>query len=253
MCSEEQVPVGSLCLTPLVVAGANNEAEPASPGPLARPCLRATCPDGLALGGGFALENMFAHASHRDPEMEGWNVCAGPEGGVPPNLAQAHVRCANATGDVIVNTETFAVSGASGLACHEAQCPAGTTLIGGGGRWGPNFVFQGSEPRLDGTAWEVCGLAAGVDLTVEVDAHCAVLPPGAEAAVYEDVQPVSIGETGCAQVGCSDGIAITGGVNAGISMVPVRSFPDGEQWVSCGRSAGNFTVDVRSRVLCLSY
>ena len=243
--------MGSLCLAPLVIVGVGTQVHPPNPTAFGAPCLTTTCDDGLALGGGFLLEGVSVHGSHRGEDMETWVVCGGEEPKASPTDWQSFAQCALGSGDIVVNTEVHAIDGSEGLTCFDAACPPGTTLVGGGGRWGPSFGFQGSEPTDDGAQWEVCGSGTGAMAVIEVDAHCAVLPEGAETHVVEDVQSVAGGDVGCAHASCSKGFPIAGGVNTAITMTAIGSYPEPNQWTSCGRADANFNVQVQSRVLCL--
>ena len=255
-CPPGEVLVGSLCVAPLNVRGAFTVAQPNAPEPTAgAPCIHAECPSGRPLGGGFTLDGLLAHATHRDADMVSWTTCAGPDPEDDNDLWQAYGRCVEAEGDVFVLTETYDLTGDEGTACYDIDCPAGSTLVGGGGRWGPSFEFQGSEPDEDGSHWRVCGSGTAVPAEVEVDAYCAVLPAGAQTAVFtESVEVEGGGMSDCVEVSCPSGVAISGGGFGVVTSVMEASHPlsnDSDGWRACGRADGIFTLTVRARVLCL--
>lgn len=253
-CRENEVQVGSLCLVPLDVESVVTDTEPDGFAPLdGESCLVATCSDGSALGGGFLLQGALAYGSHREAGGDAWRVCGDAEPEATPNAWQSFARCAVGGGDVLVNTETYELDGGEGLNCFESLCPAGTTLVGGGGRWGPTFGFLGSEPAdlATGMQWQVCGVGGGAASVVEVDAYCAVLPGGMTVGMYEEVQPIQPGDSGCAESSCPGGMMLGGGVGGAVTSTVLASYPTADRWVACGRPDFASAVNVRSRVLCL--
>lgn len=254
VCQPGEVQVGSLCLAPLTVSDVLTVTEPNSVQPSGGdPCVRAECIDGRPLGGGFVLEGLRAFASHRDMDMTSWTTCAGPDPEGEGDGWQGFAQCAVSEGDIFVTSESYELDGDEGASCFDLDCPGGTTLVGGGGRWGPDFVLQGSGPTENGERWQVCGSGAMVPTTIEIDAYCAVLPPERTTQVFEESAPVGPGTEGCVQVACPGGLALAGGGFVGITATQVASHPvPGMQgWNACSRVDGNFNVDVRARVLCL--
>ena len=256
MCPPGEVLVGTLCVAPLVVSDAFSVVAAPVPSPSGgAPCIQAECPDGRPLGGGFTLDGLLAHASHREAGMTSWNMCAGPDPDNDNDLWQAYGRCVVAEGDVFVVTESYDLDGDEGTSCYDVDCPTGSTLVGGGGRWGPNFEFQGTEPDEDGSHWRVCGSGDMQPTEVEVDAYCTVLPDGSETAVFtESVEVEGGGTSECVDVSCPSGVAISGGGFGVVTSVAEASHPlagDVDGWRACGRADGIFTLTVRARVLCL--
>lgn len=256
-CPGSEVLIGTLCVEPLVVTDAFTVVDPATLLPILDdpPCLRAECSESRPLGGGFVLDGLLAHASHRTADMIAWTTCTGPDPQDPSALGQGYARCTEAQGDVFVVSETYLLEGDEGTSCYDVQCPPGSTLVGGGGRWGPDFEFQGSEPDEDGSHWRVCGSGMLQPAEVEVDAYCTVLPRGAQTSVYtESVEVEGGGSSDCVEVTCPTGIAVSGGGFGVVTSVIEASHPlpgQANGWRTCGRADGIFSLTIRARALCL--
>lgn len=255
MCPPGEVQVGMRCVAPLVVSEAFTVAEPLDPVPSnGAPCIQAECPNGRPLGGGFVLDGLLAHATHQEADVY-WTTCAGSDPDDDSDLWQGFARCSEAEGDVFVVSEGYDLDGDEGTTCYDVACPEGSTLVGGGGRWGSSFVFQGSEPNDDGSRWQVCGLGGMEPTEVEVDAYCAVLPPGAETVVLtESVELDGGGVSDCVEVSCSTGVAVSGGGFGVVTSVIEASHPlpnEADGWRVCARADSFFTLTVRARVLCV--
>ncbi len=249
-CEADRVEIDEMCLTPLSVSNAFSVIGGIGGGAFddAMPCLEASCGMDLPLGGGFEVTDVAPHSSHANFGAGSWDICGAA--GEEPNTWDVSARCAVAEGDVFTETEPYALAD-DFLGCVDAGCPADTSLVGGGGRWGPNFEVTGSRPTRDGH-WEVCGRGLGNGPEVEVDAYCAVLPAGASIQLAEEIELVDSVTLGCAQAVCPSGIAIAGGGDGGsISATFEVSRPTdaGEAWMTCGR-ANLPSGEIRSRVLC---
>lgn len=256
MCPPGEVLIGTLCVAPLVVSDAVTVVAPPDLAPSGgAPCIPAECLSGRPLGGGFAFDGLLAHSTERDADMVSWTTCAGPDPENDNDLWQGYARCSEAEGDVFVVSESYDLDGDEGTSCYDVTCPEGSTLIGGGGRWGPTFEFQGSEPDDDGSHWRVCGSGGNEPTEVEVDAYCTALPEGSEVAVFtESVEVEGGGTSDCVEVSCPAGIAVSGGGFGVVTSVIEASHPlpgDAEGWRACGRADGIFTLTVRARVMCL--
>ncbi len=254
-CPRGEVLIGALCVAPLVVTDAVTVVAPPDPSPTGgAPCIQAECLSGRPLGGGFAFDGLLAHSAHRNADMVSWITCAGPDLENDDELWQGYARCSEAEGDVFVVSESYELDGDEGTACYDVTCPDGATLIGGGGRWGPTFDFQGSEPDDDGSHWRVCGSGGMEPTEVEVDAYCTALPEGSEVAVLSESVEVPGGMSDCVDVSCPTGIAVSGGGFGVVTSVLEASHPlpgDADGWRACGRADGIFTLTVRARVMCL--
>lgn len=255
-CQVDQVMVLGECLSPLVVTGAFTVEDPGAPAPIDEPCIRADCTDALPLGGGFNATGVDLHASHRAMGVRDWVNCGAADPDVSPNTWQAYARCTEGSGNALVLTETYAIPNEAGPTCYEARCPKLTTLVGGGGRWGPEFRFGGSLPHDDDpNVWLVCGHGADAAVALEVEAYCAVLPEGTGISVHEEtVQVVGGGGSACVEVGCTPGgVAVSGGVDTAFDIMIEASHPDPtlEGWVACARNELAFNVEMRAKVMCV--
>jgi len=241
-----------MCLTPLSVSNAFSVIGGVGGGTFDElvPCLTASCGLDLPLGGGFDLTNVALHAGSADLESGDWGICGAATG--EPSAWNVSAQCVVAQGDVFVVTGVFPFDDDE-LGCREVECPAGTSLVGGGGRWGSNLSVNTSEPTVDGLHWEVCGGGLGDAPQLEVDAYCAVLPDGASTEVVEETQLVDSETLGCAQANCPQGTALAGGGSGGLVAatfeVSQPAVGGAQGWLACGR-ANLVTGEIRSRVLC---
>ncbi|MGH1347172.1 MAG: hypothetical protein ACRBN8_36760 [Nannocystales bacterium] len=247
-CAPGQVEVDGTCLSPLEISSAFSVSGIGGPFNEGTPCLSTSCGPDLPLSGGFEVDNVDLHSSAADFEAGSWDICGASAGN--PDAWNVFARCAVAEGDLLTVTEVEVLDD-DAVVCVDAGCPMGTSLVGGGGRWGSNFALTASQPTLDGH-WEVCGRGLGGAPQVEVDATCAVLPVGASIQLVEVTEPVELATVDCAQAACKAGLAIAGGGNGGTLAATLevsRAMEDGQAWMACGRA--NFSSgQIRARVLC---
>lgn len=247
-CAEDRVEIDGMCLEPLAVTSAFTNGGVDAPFDEAMPCRSASCDADLPLSGGFDVANVALHSMGADFDERAWSTCGATSGELSSWTVWA--RCVVAQGDVFVVTETHELADDE-TGCLDAGCPPDTVLVGGGGRWGENFAVTGSRPT-DDEHWEVCGLGLGDGPQVDVDAYCAVLPPGASVDFVESVEPVDTETLGCAEATCPAGVLIAGGGDGGLlsaSFEVSRPTNTDDGWTTCGRAnVGN--GQIRSRALC---
>ncbi|CAN0483283.1 unnamed protein product, partial [Laminaria digitata] len=118
-------------------------------------CTSVECPSGFEpISGGFVTSVPYATDTNRT-HGNGWNVC-----GVASDTGtrNARVLCIDEDARVITREKQSLHQGlgGGGRECLIATCPAGKTVLSGGGEFN-DVSFDRNAPVSGQEAWEVCG------------------------------------------------------------------------------------------------
>lgn len=230
------------------------ESEVDHPG-TADACLSVECPpQTTVIGGGYFTLGVALTEARANPDGNAYQICGDAVDGAMFNRWNVFAQCAAIEGDLLYEVSaTPEVVAADADDCRTANCPDGTVLLGGGGRWPAWFRVTDMRP---GSGWRICGAAEGAEAQVEFHYTCGVLAPNASTFVVESEATAMPAETQCATATCPPAdLVLGGGAGAGDGfevLVSQREIsPIDKSWRGCARASAAIGGQVFATALCL--
>ncbi|MGB7538962.1 MAG: NBR1-Ig-like domain-containing protein [Anaerolineales bacterium] len=212
----------------------------------------AVCDDGTVVTGGGFQVNIGMHVYTQAKNGNGWAVVVKNNTGTAQNL-KVYAICL--TLPSISSTQvsaTATASGAGGIGTAAANCPAGSTVTGGGftGKAdGSLWTFFSSQ---EGNGWKVSALnSAAGNQTFDVYAVCLSGAPVTVTMQTGD-KDLAPGATALVETSCPAGQVITGGgwvVSNDLTVF--AALMSGSYWRVYVKNNGTHTRAFQARAMCL--
>ncbi len=217
-------------------------------------CLSVTCPpQTTVIGGGFFRLGVALTEARAVAEDNAFRICGDVVAGAPASRWNVFAQCAAVEGDLLYRvSETPDTIAADASECRTVNCPAGTTLIGGGGTWPSWWSISDMRP---GSGWRICGTAQGAAAEIEFHTTCAVLADASTLVVDGEATALP-SETQCATATCpATDLVLGGGAAAGEDFTVLVSqreiSPIDKTWRGCARAPEFIGGQVFTSALCL--
>ena len=142
--------------------------------------------------------------------------------------------------------------------CVRAQCPGGTTLLGGGGEWSPSINLTQDSPQTEGASeasWVVCGTAGALEGTMRAVAVCGDVPHDMETLV--ETLSLAAEQQECLQVSCPEEMSVVSGgfdnVRRNVNVLESRPFKGVRRqgWKVCANNRARADVKLNVYAHCI--